>query len=63
MTNLGSAFVRLVGRAANGLSNTFRLYCDLCGKETTFKLISEVAGSEVYRCCNCDRMTKTYTVK
>ena len=63
MTGLGQSFIRLVGRAASGLNNTFSMWCEICRRETTFKLISEVAGNEVYRCCSCNSMTKTYVVK
>ncbi len=63
MTGLGQSFIRLVGRAASGLNNTFRMYCDLCGRETVFKLIAEVAGTEQYQCTECRRMVKSYTVK
>lgn len=63
MPNLSSAFIRLVGRAAEGLSSTLRLWCDVCQRQTVFKLIDDAGGYETYKCESCRIVTHTYAVK
>lgn len=58
MSKLSSTFATMIRKA----SVSFRHYCEMCNRETMFRLVAEDARMEYYKCERCGH-TKGWAVR